>query len=129
MKTMYAPTIVAAGVALTAVLLVAPTHAGDAHDPGMVLVQAQPGGGPGAGRGMGGGSRGGGPGMPQGQMFQLMDQNGDGAVSRDEFVGAPRGGPMSQNQFAEQNRATRFDELDRDGNGRLTPDEMPYAVP
>lgn len=83
-----------------------------------------PGAGPGMGRGPGMG-----PGMGTGAMFQMLDTNGDGALSREEFVEQPRRGPMSGTEWAEQNRAARFDQLDANKDGKLTFDEMPVNQP
>lgn len=98
---------------------------------GMALAQGQ-GAGPGAGSGMRAGqgmSQGMGPGMGQGMgqgagILKMLDKNGDGAVSREEFVDAPRGGPGSATDIAKEHRVARFQQLDRNGDGKLTAEEL-----
>jgi hypothetical protein len=80
-----------------------------------------PGGGMGAGQGMGPGAQGGGQ---QRRMIHMMDQDGDGALSREEFVETPRPGGMANSDLAQRNREARFDQLDANGDGRLSPDEL-----
>jgi len=126
----------AAGLAAAAAL---PGNVASAQA-GPVLAQAQQGqpgtgqggrgmGPGGGGMGPGGGGMGqgpgGGPGMQQGRMFEQLDRDGDGSLSREEFVEGERPGTMSSTGVAQQNREQMFDQLDRDGDGRLSLDEMP----
>ncbi len=131
-----------AGAALAACVAWTPT-ADAASGVAVQLAQAQqgqpgmnqggrgtaPGGGGmgpgGGGMGPGGGGMGPGAGMRQNQMFQQWDRNGDGVLSREEFVEGERRGRMSDTPMAERNRAQMFDQLDEDGDGRLSLDEMP----
>jgi hypothetical protein len=90
------------------------------------VQQGQPGmnqGGP--GMGPGGSGMGPGAGMRQSQMFQQWDQDGDGFLSREEFVEGERRGRMSDTPMAERNRAQMFDQLDANDDGRLSLEEMP----
>jgi Ca2+-binding EF-hand superfamily protein len=57
-------------------------------------------------------------------MLQLLDQDGDGALSREEFVDTPRPGGMGNSDLAQRNRELHFDQLDANGDGRLTRDEL-----
>lgn len=70
-----------------------------------ILAQACPGGGPGGPGGPGGGPRG-------GQMFDKMDADADGNVSKEEFL-----------KGAEE----RFSKMDLDGNGTVTREEAQEA--
>lgn len=89
---------------------------------GMALAQGP---GPGAGQGPGGGMRAGqGMGAGGAGIVKMLDKNGDGAVSREEFVDAPRGGPGSATDLAKEHRAARFQQLDRNGDGKLTAEEL-----
>lgn len=117
-------------VVLTAAALVwggaaamAETAAGDRA---VELVQAQQSMGQGGrGMGQGGGMGPGGGGMRQGQMFQQLDQDDDGFLTREEFVEGERPGRRSNMPAAEQRRARMFDQLDQDDDGRLSLREMP----
>ncbi|WP_168220330.1 EF-hand domain-containing protein [Azospirillum thermophilum] len=93
---------------------------------GMAFAQGPgPGGGMGQGMGQGQGTgRGMGPGAGGQGILQWLDTNGDGAVSRDEFINAPRGGPGSATDIAKEHRAARFKQFDRNGDGKLTADEF-----
>lgn len=62
--------------------------------------------------------------MSQRRMMQMMDQNGDGFLDHEEFVETPRPGAGANTELAERNRAAHFDQLDRDGDGRLSPEEL-----
>lgn len=59
--------------------------------------------------GPGPGSAGAGPHAMFGMMFALMDANGDGAISQEEFQAVAQ---------------RLFNYLDRNGDGRITPDEL-----
>lgn len=96
---------------------------------GMALAQG-PGAGSGAGSGPGQGSMqgpGGGMRMGGAGILKMLDKNGDGVVSREEFVEAPRGGPGSATDLAKEHRAARFQQLDRNGDGKLTAEELAAA--
>ena len=117
-----------AGAALAACVASTPTADAALGVP-VQLAQAQqgqPGMRPG-GRGMGpgGGGMGPGAGIRQGQMFEQWDRDGDGFLSREEFVEGERRGRMSDTPMAERNRAQMFDQLDANDDGRLSLDEMP----
>ncbi len=113
---------------------------------GSALAQTGP--GPGMGQGMGGqgmGGQGMGQGQGQGmgpgkgmrggagamhqQMFDQLDADKDGAVSRQEFVDAPRGGPGSMTDIAKSRRGARFDQFDKNKDGKLTPEEWGAWTP
>jgi hypothetical protein len=72
---------------------------------------------------------GGGPGMQQGRMFEMLDQDGDGALSREEFIEGERPGRMSGSEWAHQNREQMFDQLDQDGDGQISFAEMSNMAP
>ncbi|WP_158284612.1 hypothetical protein [Azospirillum sp. TSO35-2] len=57
------------------------------------------------------------------QMFGQLDTDKDGSVSRQEFVDAQRGGPGSMTDVAKERRSARFDQFDKNKDGKLTPDE------
>jgi len=63
-------------------------------------------------------------GRQQRRMMQMLDQDGDGALSREEFVETPRPGGMANSDLAQRNRESHFEQLDANGDGRLTPDEL-----
>ena len=57
------------------------------------------------------------------EMFKKMDTNGDGSVSKDEFMAGPR---------AKQDPAKaeeRFKELDKNNDGKLSPEEFKAGGP
>lgn len=58
------------------------------------------------------------------RLLQILDQDGDGTLSHAEFVETPRPGNVANTELAERNRAAHFDQLDVDGDGRLTVDEL-----
>ncbi|NBB70807.1 MAG: hypothetical protein GVY33_10875 [Alphaproteobacteria bacterium] len=102
------------------------TGAGGGMGPGGGTGPGSGGTGAGGGMGPGGGTGpGGGAGMPPSQRFQQLDQDGDGFLSREEFVEGERPGRMSDAPTAERNRARMFDQLDADDDGRLSLDELP----
>jgi hypothetical protein len=108
---------------------------------GSALAQTGP--GPGMGQGMGGQGMGGqgmgqgmGPGKGMGgtgamhqQMFDQLDTDKDGAISRKEFIDAPRGGPGSMTDLAKDRRGARFDQFDKNKDGKLTPEEWGAWTP
>lgn len=73
-------------------------------------------------------------------MFQALDTNNDGAVSQEEFIAghrmgqagyvpadANKDGAVSREEFiqaGQQRREARFKQLDTDGDGKLTQQEM-----
>ncbi len=100
------------------------------------LAQPGPGRGMGGGQGMGPGQgmgqgmgSGGGTGPMHQQMFGQLDANKDGAVSRQEFVDGPRGGPGSMTDIAKERRGARFHQFDTNKDGKLTPDEWGAWTP
>ena len=122
-------TIVAVAGVVLAAGVAWPTAVDAAAGAPLELAQAQQ-GQPGmnqGGRGMGpgGGGMGPGGGMRQSQTFEQLDQDGNGFLSREEFVEGERRGRMSDTPMAEQNRAQMFDELDENDDGRLSLEEMP----
>ncbi|MGQ9365542.1 hypothetical protein [Azospirillum sp. ST 5-10] len=86
-------------------------------------AQAQP--GMGQGRGMGPGA---GAGAGPGRMFTMLDADGNGAVSLPEFLAGPQGRSGVDPQLMAQHRTQRFQQLDRNGDGSLTPDELGPGV-
>lgn len=56
-----------------------------------------------------------GPG-PKGQMFEQKDTNGDGVVSKDEFLA-----------FSQAKAEERFGKMDADGDGKITREEAQAA--
>lgn len=64
------------------------------------------------------------------RLLELLDTNGDGVVSREEFVNAPLG-PATKRIGAPQRimqiRTARFQELDRNGDGVLSAEELSHA--
>jgi hypothetical protein len=94
---------------------------------GSALAQTGP--GPGMGQGMGPGKGMGGTGAMHQQMFDQLDADKDGAVSRKEFVDAPRGGPGSMTDVAKSRRSARFDQFDKNKDGKLTPEEWGAWMP
>ncbi|GLR82599.1 EF-hand domain-containing protein (plasmid) [Azospirillum oryzae] len=103
---------------------------------GSALAQTGPGpgmgqgmGGQGMGQGMGPGKGMGGTGAMHQQMFDQLDADKDGVISRKEFVDAPRGGPGSMTDVAKSRRGTRFDRFDKNKDGKLTPEEWGAWTP
>lgn len=91
--------------------------------------------GQGPGQGQGAGS-----GMAQGQgpanraarheaMMKVLDADGDGKVTLEEFQNAPRGNSKQSAETVKQRRAANFKRFDRNGDGVLSPDEMPSKRP
>jgi len=58
---------------------------------------------------------------PVAAMFTSIDTDGDGVVSLEEFLAAPRGQSSSD---AREHLSLRFQHLDSNGNGSLSPDEL-----
>jgi hypothetical protein len=58
-------------------------------------------------------------------MMKAMDTNGDGSVSLEEFLNAPRGNSKQSADTIKQRRTAHFKQLDRNGDGVLSLDEMP----
>ncbi len=77
-------------------------------------------------RGRDGPKRGDRPGPPADprRLFQQLDKDGDKALSFEEF----RQSPALKN-LGEDEQEDRFEALDRNGDGKLTPDEMPGPRP
>ncbi len=97
--------------------------------PGQGMGQGMGGQGMGQGQGMGPGKGMGGTGAMHQQMFDQLDADKDGAVSRKEFVDAPRGGPGSMTDLAKDRRGARFDQFDKNKDGKLTPEEWGAWTP
>jgi hypothetical protein len=118
-------TLTFALVTTGAVLGNPPVNGGE-HAATTVVAQAQPQGRRegGAGEGMRGGGPSDGAMRQQRRMLQMMDQDGDGMLSHEEFVETPRPGAGADSEMARRNRAARFDQLDTDGDGQLDAGEL-----
>ena len=55
--------------------------------------------------------------------FKKLDKDGDGAVSKDEFLAS------AKDDAHKAKMETRFAKLDKDGDGKLTPTEMNAGKP
>jgi len=71
-----------------------------------------------------GGKPEGGPRLEPRQIIRQLDLNGDGALSLDEF----RAGPAVRDLTADEQQA-RFEALDRNHDGKLTPEDFPSPAP
>lgn len=60
----------------------------------------------------------GGPRPPPEEIFKKLDTNGDGAVSKEEFLASPRA------QKDPEKAGKRFDDLDKNKDGKLSLDEF-----
>lgn len=58
-------------------------------------------------------------------MMKAMDTDGNGSVSLDEFLNAPRGNSKQSADTIKQRRTAHFKQLDRNGDGVLSLDELP----
>ena len=93
------------------------------------VVQAQAHGQPSAERGQGqrmgaGGDAASEATRRQRRMMQMLDQDGDGTLSHEEFVETPRPGAGANTEQAVRRRDARFEQLDADDDGRLSAAEL-----
>lgn len=70
------------------------------------------------------GGKQGGPRMEPQQMLRQLDKDADGSISFDEF----RASPMVKN-LTEDEQEDRFEALDKNGDLKLSPDDLPPAPP
>ncbi|WP_109110533.1 EF-hand domain-containing protein [Azospirillum sp. TSO35-2] len=85
--------------------------------------------GPGAGLGM---AQGQGPANRAARheaMMKALDADGDGKVTLEEFLNAPRGNSKQSAETLKQRRTAHFKQLDRNGDGVLSLDELPSKRP
>jgi Ca2+-binding EF-hand superfamily protein len=67
-------------------------------------------------------------GKPAGGGFGAMDADKDGSISQKEFVDAQqKRSEKAGKEFDEAKAAEMFAKKDKDGDGKLTPDEMAAA--
>jgi opacity protein-like surface antigen len=62
-------------------------------------------------------------------MMKAMDADGNGSVSLEEFLNAPRGNSKQSADTIKQRRTAHFKQLDRNGDGVLSLDELPTKRP
>mgnify|MGYP003305176299 CR=1 FL=1 len=65
-----------------------------------------------------------GEGRPKGQFMKTYDRNRDGKISFEEF-----GATKKTAALAEEGRRRLFNHLDKNKDGRITPNELPKAIP